>query len=90
MRGSLKQRYKGSWSLILDLGYQTDPATGKPKRKQKWVTFRGTKKDAQARLTELLNAQNNGVFVAPTTRTLGGWLKDWLAQTIQPTRTPRT
>ncbi len=22
MRGSLKQRYEGSWSLILDLGYQ--------------------------------------------------------------------
>jgi len=34
MRGSLIQRYKGSWSIILDLGYQTDPATGLRKRKQ--------------------------------------------------------
>ena len=47
MRGSVKRRYKGSWSLILDLGYQLDPKTGLRKRKQKWVTFRGTKKDAQ-------------------------------------------
>jgi hypothetical protein len=28
MRGSLKQRYPGSWSLILDLDRETDPATG--------------------------------------------------------------
>ena len=29
MRGSLKQRYEGSWSLILDLGYQHDTVTGR-------------------------------------------------------------
>ena len=28
MRGSIKRRYEGSWSLILDLGYVTDPQTG--------------------------------------------------------------
>jgi site-specific recombinase XerC len=28
MRGSIKQRYRGSWSLIIDLGYQTDPMNG--------------------------------------------------------------
>lgn len=35
MRGTIKKRYAGSWSLILDLGYQVDPTTGKTKRKQK-------------------------------------------------------
>ena len=60
------------------------------KRKQKWVTFRGTKRDAQARLAELLNDQNKGTFVEPHKRTLGEWMTDWLEQTIQPTRTPRT
>jgi hypothetical protein len=35
MRGSIKKRYEGLWSLILDLGYQTDPTTGLRKRKQK-------------------------------------------------------
>jgi hypothetical protein len=52
MRGTLKQRYEGSWSLILDLGYQIDPTTGRAKRKQKWITFRGTRKQAEAALTE--------------------------------------
>ena len=36
MRGSIKERYEGSWSLILELGYQPDPKTGAMKRKQKW------------------------------------------------------
>jgi hypothetical protein len=53
MRGSIKRRYEGSYSLILDLGYQVDPATGHKRRKQKWVTFRGTRKEAETKLTEL-------------------------------------
>ena len=48
MRGSLKQRYRGSWSLILDLGYEPD-AGGILRRHQKWVNFRGTRKDAEDR-----------------------------------------
>src|SRR5713101_5331332 len=91
MRGSLKQRYEGSWSLILDLGYHTDPITALRKRRQKWITFRGTKKDAQTKLTELLNAQNKGVFIEPTKRTFGEWLAEWLDKAIKPPyKTPRT
>jgi integrase len=78
MRGSVKQRYKGSWSLILDLGYQPDEKTGTLKRKQKWVTFRGTKKQAEARLTELLGAANGDTFVEPSKITLITWLRQWL------------
>lgn len=91
MTGSLKQRYEGSWSLILDLGYRRDLVTGKSKRQQKWITFRGTKKDAQTKLTELLNDQHKGVFVEPTKRTLGEWLTEWLDKAIKPPhKTPRT
>jgi hypothetical protein len=28
MTGHLVQGYPGSWSIVLHLGYQTDPATG--------------------------------------------------------------
>jgi hypothetical protein len=52
-----------------------DPATGARKRKQKWVTFRGTKKEAQTHLTELLRAANRGEFVEKTKVTLGEWLE---------------
>jgi len=37
MRGSLVQRYKGSWSIILDLGYQVDPETGLRWSKATWI-----------------------------------------------------
>jgi integrase len=84
MRGSIKRRYEGSWSLILDLGYQTDAGTGLRKRKQKWVTFRGTKKEAQAHLTELLRAANRGEFVEKSKLTVGEWLTEWVDKAIKP------
>jgi integrase len=79
MRGSLKQRSKGSWSIILDLGYQTDPTTGARKRKQQWSTFRGTRKQAEDHLADLLKALKDGAYVAASTLTLGAWLTEWLA-----------
>ena len=79
MRGSLKQRSKGSWSIILDLGYETDPTTGTIKRRQKWQTFRGTKKDAQDKLTDLLKAAKDGAYVDASKLTLGQWLTEWFA-----------
>lgn len=90
MRGSLKQRYKGSWSLILDLGYETDSQTGLKKRRQKWVTFKGTKKEAQTHLTELLRAANRGEFVEPTKATFGEWLTKWLHENVRLSRRPGT
>jgi hypothetical protein len=35
MRGSIRKRYKDSWNIILDMGYQIVPDTGKQKRVQK-------------------------------------------------------
>ena len=74
MRGHIKQRAKGTWSLIIDLG--RDPATGK--RRQQWSTVRGTKKEAEARLTELLRQVDTGGFVKPTKLTVGEFLEQWL------------
>jgi integrase len=90
MRGSLVQRYKGSWSIVVDLGYQQDAVTGQLKRKQKWITFRGTKKQAEQRLTELVRDAHRGELVEPHTRTLGAWLDEWIDKAIKPpARTPR-
>jgi integrase len=84
MRGSLVQRYKGSWSIVLDLGDQPDPATGTLRRKQKWITVRGTKKQAEQRLTELVRDAHRGELVEAHTRTLGAWLDEWLDKAIKP------
>lgn len=86
MRGSLKQRHKGSWSLILDLGYQTDPETGKRKRKQKWITVRGTRRNAERKLAELVHKKDTHSFVEPSKVTVGEWLHAWLEKAIKPPR----
>lgn len=84
MRGHLIQRYEGSWSIVLDLGYQTDEATGKKKRKQKWITVRGTKKEAETRLADLVRDVHRNEFVQPHKRTFGEWLDEWLDKAIKP------
>jgi len=78
MRGSLKRRYQGSWSIILDLGDERDPATGGLKRRQKWHTFHGTKKEAEDKLADLLKEVRDGTAVDPSTLTLAEWLREWL------------
>lgn len=84
MRGSLVQRYKGTWSLILDLGRERDPVSGKTKRRQKWITFRGTRKQAETKLTELVRAADRQEFVEPSKVTLITWLRDWVEKAIKP------
>jgi integrase len=84
MRGSIKQRSTGSWTLTFDLGYASDPATGQRRRRQKRVTVRGTKRQAQAHLTDLLRAANRGELVEPSKRTVGEWLTEWLDKAIKP------
>ena len=74
MCGSLRKRYKDSWNIIIDLGYQPDPQTGQPKRKQEYFTVRGTKRDAEKKLVELVNQANRHELVGSTKLTLGEWL----------------
>jgi integrase len=84
MRGSIKRRYEGSWSLIIGLGYQQEATTGRRRRKQKWVTFRGTKKEAEAKLAEMIRSANRGEFVERSKVTVGEWLKEWIEKAIKP------
>jgi integrase len=86
MKGHVKQRAPGSWSLVLELG--TDQETGK--RKQKWVTVRGTKRHAETELTRLLNELNTGTFVEPSRLTVPEYLDRWLIDYAEPNVSPKT
>ena len=86
MRGSIIKRSKGSWTIIINLG--RDPTTGK--RKQQWVTVRGTKKAAEEKLSGLLHELDIKTFVKPTKITVGEWLIRWLENHAWPTFAPRT
>jgi hypothetical protein len=66
------------------VGYQVDPETGRQKRVQKWCTVKGTKRDAEKKLTALLHDMHNSEYVEPSKLTLGAWLTEWLETAIKP------
>lgn len=55
-RGHLRKRSKDAWSIVIEL--DRDPDTGK--RRQKWSTVYGTKRDAEKELTRLLIEADKG------------------------------
>lgn len=90
MRGHLVKRYKGSWSIVLDLGRRRDPETGFLKRVQKWFSFRGKKKDAEEHLSELLHRYHQGGVLEPSKLLLSDWLDRWLETAVKPGLALRT
>ncbi len=83
MKGSIEKR-GNSWRLSVYLG--KDPVTGKERRLRK--TVRGSKKDAQKELRDLLHSIDNGTFVQPTKMTVEQYLEQWLKMhkpNIEPT-----
>lgn len=90
MRGRVFKRYKNSWAIVLDLGYRIDPKDGKKKRKQKWVAFKGTKKQADAKCAELSGQVYRKEFVEPLKITVGEWMTEWLETTVKPSSRPHT
>lgn len=86
MRGHIKQRSKGSWSIVIDVG--RDPQTGK--RRQQWQTVKGTKRDAELALRETLHSLERGGYVKPSRVTVGEWLKEWLDGYVELNCSPRT
>ena len=84
MRGSIKQRSKGSWTITFDTGRDI---TGK--RQRQTVTIQGTKRQAEARLAELVHQVDTGAYVKPSMETVGTflqrWLDDYISGQIRPT-----
>jgi len=73
MRGSLKERSPGRWAIILDV---RDPETGK--RKRRWHSFAGTKRQAQAECARLITELKTGTAVDPTRMTVAAFLERWI------------
>jgi integrase len=84
MRGHLVKRGKGSWSVVLDLPRENG------KRKQQWVSVKGTRKDAERRLTELLGRVDTGIPIDNSKLTLSQYLDTWLRDVVAVRVRPRT
>ncbi|MDZ4042529.1 MAG: tyrosine-type recombinase/integrase [Eubacteriales bacterium] len=63
-----------SYDLVVEVG--TDPLTGK--RRRKVEAFRGTKKDAEKRLAELIRAVDTGSYCDPGKLTVANYLRRWM------------
>jgi hypothetical protein len=60
MKGHIRERSPGHWAIVIDA---RDPQTGK--RKQRWHSFKGTKRQAQIECARLLTEMKNGTSVGP-------------------------
>ena len=86
MRGHITKRSKNSYSIAVSLGKDTTTK----KYKYQWVSVKGTKKDAEKRLSELLHQLDNGTFIKPGKTTLAEYLEKWLKDYVWPNLAPRT
>lgn len=86
MKGHIYQRAKGSWTIVYDL--PIDVVTGK--RRQKSQTFKGTKRDAERTLREVLLSLERGSYVRPNKIALGELLRQWLRDYASMNTTERT
>lgn len=75
MRGHIKKRGE-NWSVIIEL--PKDTLTGK--RKQKWYTIKGSKKEAEKFLTERLRELDTGLLIDTKKMKLGEYFEYWLKE----------
>jgi integrase len=73
MKGHLKERSPGHWAIIIDV---PDPITGK--RRRKWHSYKGTKRQAQVECARMISALQAGTYLEPSKTTLAQFLERWL------------
>jgi integrase len=87
MKGHLKQRSPGSWTIWIDMG--TDPVT--KKRKQKTLTVKtNSKREAQKEMNRVLHELQTGMFVEASKLTVASYLQQWLNDAARATTSNKT
>ncbi|TIS13124.1 MAG: site-specific integrase, partial [Mesorhizobium sp.] len=86
MKGHIRERSPGHFAIVLDVG-EVDPKTGKKKRK--WHSFTGTKREAQKEAARLIAELDAGTYTEPTKQTVAEFLDEWLTF-IKPSVAPKT
>ena len=84
MKGHIRERSPGHWAIVLDV---RDAATGK--RKRRWHSFTGTKRQAQIEAALLISELNGGTYLEPNKTTVAQFLDRWLDD-IKARVTPKT
>ena len=76
MSGHIRRRGEGSWELKYEAG--TDPSTGQ--RITKYVSFKGTKREAASKLAALVAAVATGTYVEPNKITVAEFVRERVEQ----------
>ena len=83
MKGSIVKRGKDRYAIILELKDDSG------KRRRKWHTFHGSKREADDECTRLVGAVNGGLYIEPSKTTLTEYLDKWLIS-VKPNVTPKS
>src|SRR5262249_50907537 len=85
VKGHIRERSPGHWAIVIDV---RDPESGK--RRRRWHSFRGTKRQAEIERAKLITEAQGGGAVDPSHETVAGFLgrfdRDWVAVNVS-TRT---
>jgi integrase len=73
MKGHIRERSPGHWAIVIDV---RDPQAGK--RKQRWYSFKGTKRQAQVECARLISEIQSGTAVDPSRMTMAAFLDRWI------------
>src|SRR6266496_2994360 len=72
MRGHVRRRSPGTWAIVLDIREDG-------RRRRKWHSFKGTKREAEAECARLIAMLKSGSYMEPTKTTVASFLEHWLA-----------
>jgi integrase len=86
MKGHIQQRGDKTWRLKFDVGRH--PGTGK--RTTNFVTFHGTKREAQVELARLIAAAKSGHIVDANKITVASYLHSWIEIAEAMSVSPKT
>ena len=73
MRGHIRERSPGHWAIVIEL---RDPSTGR--RRRKWHSFAGTKRQAQIACAGLISSLQGGTYLEPAKITVAAHMERWL------------
>src|SRR5262249_17694074 len=74
MKGHIRERSPGHWAIVID-----EPSES-GRRKQRWHSFKGTKREAQGKLHELIASIRKGDYVEPSKLTVAQYVRGRIAQ----------
>jgi integrase len=83
MKGHIRERSPGKWAIVIDIQGEDG------KRRRKWHSFAGTKRQAQEECARLITELRGGSYVEPSKITMAQHFDRWLEH-MKSQVTPRT